>query len=211
MFKKVPSKTNYKLSYIFALIAGIINLFFGIPTLTEGGWIFVLFGSLFIYFYIDYKRMWKDYDVTYGITKSSNQEDPVNTSKPSDIIEELPITQTTKPTVTNTISASENTLSFKVAGVTYKTGLKSRQVMLKNMYFRNTPPFDEEIEITFERYDYEGELAIGVYANGLQIGNVPAKLVQKFDSYWMADYIADFEVYGGGDKSWGCTINVEFF
>ena len=79
------------------------------------------------------------------------------------------------------------------------------------MYFQNTPPFDEGIEITFERYDYEGELAIGVYANGLQIGNVPATIVDEFDSYWTDDYTADFEVYGGGNKNWGCSIDVDFY
>ena len=108
------------------------------------------------------------------------------------------------------ISNHANTLTFKVAGVTFKTGRKSRQVMLKNMYFNNTPPFDGDITITFKRYDYEGKLAIGVYANELQIGNVPAPMVSVFDSYWTSDYDVDYRIYGGGNKNWGCEIDVTF-
>ncbi|WP_461810873.1 hypothetical protein [Faecalimonas sp.] len=103
------------------------------------------------------------------------------------------------------------TLSFRVSGVTFKTGRKSRQVMLKNMYFNNTPPFDDEITITFKRYDFEGSLAIGVYANDLQIGNVPRDLVETFDKYWISDYTASFDVYGGGNKNWGCEVDVVFY
>lgn len=105
----------------------------------------------------------------------------------------------------------QKTLSFKVAGVTFKTGRKSRQVMLKNMYFNNTPPFDGEINISFKRYEFEGKLAIGVYANCEQIGNVPASLTQTFDAYWSSGYAATYNIYGGYDnKPWGCLIDVEF-
>ena len=201
MSKKIPSKKAYKVSYIISLIAAIFCLLIGIPTITVGGLIFVLFGAFFLFLYYTYKKTWMNYDSIYKkTTKKTVLQTASSTFQPN-------LSSVNKPV----ISDSENSLSFKVAGVTYKSGRKSRQVMLKNMYFQNTPPFDEYIEITFERYDYEGELAIGVYANGLQIGNVPAKLVSKFDSYWTADYIADFEVYGGGDKNWGCTINVNFF
>lgn len=112
----------------------------------------------------------------------------------------------------NTVLKNKNVkrLDFKVAGVTFKTGRKSRQVMLKNMYFKNTPPFDEGIEITFERYEYEGELAIGVYSNGLQIGNVPRDIVPKFDEYWTSDYKASFSIYEGKKSVWGCEISVVF-
>lgn len=107
-------------------------------------------------------------------------------------------------------TSDKKALSFRVAGVTFKTGRKSRQVMLKNMYFNNTPPFDGNISITFQRYDYEGKLAIGVFANNLQIGNVPHDLVDIFNHYWTSDYSATFTVYGGGDKSWGCEVDVKF-
>ena len=107
-------------------------------------------------------------------------------------------------------SSCANALTFKVAGVTFKTGRKSRQVMLKNIYFNNTPPFDGDITITFERYSYEGKLAIGVYANELQIGNVPSSMVSIFDNYWVSDYVVDYRIYGGGSKNWGCEIDVTF-
>lgn len=110
----------------------------------------------------------------------------------------------------NNASAKNKSLSFKVAGVTFKSGRKSRQVMLKNMYFRNTPPYDGPIEISFKRYDYEGQLAIGVYANSQQIGNVPTDLIEDFDSYWTSNYKASFDVYEGKKNVWGCEINVVF-
>lgn len=108
------------------------------------------------------------------------------------------------------ISENIKFLQFHVAGVTFKTGRRSRQVMLKNMYFKNTPPFDNGIEITFDRYDFNGRLAIGVYANGLQIGNVPKTLVDKFNSYWTHDYNAKFSIVGGSEATWGCLIDVAF-
>lgn len=101
-------------------------------------------------------------------------------------------------------------LQFKVAGVTFKTGRRSRQVMLKNMYFKNTPPFDNGIKITFERYEFNGQPAIGVYANDLQIGDVPKTFVDKFNSYWTHDYNVKFSIVGGGEVAWGCLIDVVF-
>lgn len=113
---------------------------------------------------------------------------------------------------TNTVTENKSVkiLNFKVAGVTFKTGRKSRQVMLKNMYFKNTPPFENGIEITFERYEYEGNIAIGVYSNGLQIGNVPKDIVPKFDEYWTSDYKVSFSIYEGKKSVWGCEISVVF-
>lgn len=109
-----------------------------------------------------------------------------------------------------TENCASKSLNFKVAGVTFKSGRRSRQIMLKNMYFKNTPPFDSEIKITFERYEFNGQLAIGVYANGLQIGDVPQKIIDKFNSYWTCNYTADFSIIGGGELTWGCVIDVVF-
>jgi len=99
-------------------------------------------------------------------------------------------------------------IEFKVAGVTFKNGRKNRQTILKQMK-QGKPPFDNGILITFERYDFEGELAISVLANGEQIGNVPRKRIKEFDACWVSDYIVESVDVTGGDP-FGCTIKVLF-
>ena len=99
-------------------------------------------------------------------------------------------------------------LEFKVAGVTFKNGRKNRQTILKHMK-QGKAPFDNGCKITFERYDFEGELAISVLANGEQIGNVPRKLIAEFDEYWVSDYIVESWTVTGSEP-YGCTIKVLF-
>jgi len=214
MSKKIPSKLSYKIAYIIALIAGSISLLFCILAIIAKellvGIVFAPFTTLLFALYHTYKKRWENYDAICN-TSQKTKEEYINKSTIIDGNTDFSTIESKKSIATPKSPIPENFLSFKVAGVTFKTGRKSRQVMLKNMYFQNTPPFDEDIKITFERYDYEGELAIGVYANDLQIGNVPAKLVKEFDSSWTGDYLADFEVYGGGNKNWGCIINVTFY
>lgn len=60
--KKVSSKGSYKFSYILALIAGIICLIIGIPTIAFGGIIFILFGILFFYLFNKWKKVYSNYD-----------------------------------------------------------------------------------------------------------------------------------------------------
>ncbi|MST73431.1 DUF4236 domain-containing protein [Roseburia sp. MUC/MUC-530-WT-4D] len=60
--KKVSSKGSYKFSYILALIAGIICLIIGIPTLAFGGIFFILFGILFFYLFNKWKKVYSNYD-----------------------------------------------------------------------------------------------------------------------------------------------------
>lgn len=139
-----------------------------------------------------------EYLTSKSIEEIRNIIEPCASTSVQDFKEEKPISENVK------------SLQFHVAGVTFKTERRSRQVMLKNMYFKNTPPFDNGIEITFDRYDFNGRLAIGVYANGLQIGNVPKTLVDKFNSYWTCDYNAKFSIVGGGEVTWGCLIDVVF-
>lgn len=102
-------------------------------------------------------------------------------------------------------------IEFHVAGVTFKNGRKTRQALLRAMRFRDEP-YNGKVNITFERYDFEGELAIGVYANGQQIGNVPHDLVKEFDEKWTHDYlIEEWKIIGGQDyKNFGCIIKVLF-
>lgn len=56
-------------------------------------------------------------------------------------------------------------IEFNVAGVSFKNGRKTRQALIRAIKYQD-PPYHKEVNITLERYDYEGSLAIGVYANG---------------------------------------------
>lgn len=60
--KKVSSKGSYKFSYILALIAGIVCLIIGIPTIAVGGFLFILFGALFFYLFGKWKKIYNNYD-----------------------------------------------------------------------------------------------------------------------------------------------------
>lgn len=60
--KRVSSKGSYKFSYILALIAGIICLIIGIPTIAFGGIIFILFGAFFFYIFNKCRKIYNNYD-----------------------------------------------------------------------------------------------------------------------------------------------------
>lgn len=102
-------------------------------------------------------------------------------------------------------------IEFNVAGVTFKNGRKTRQALIRAIKWKDEP-FDKGVEITFKRYDYEGSLAIGVYANGEQLGNVPKELVQEFDQKWTGRYLIEhYEVLGSGqDQPFGFRVKVLF-
>ena len=107
--------------------------------------------------------------------------------------------------------AQDDLIKVKVAGVTFKNGRKSRQTILRQIRFSN-PPFDGEVDIELKREEYEGRLAIGVYANNEKIGAIPKELTEKIDEIMDDIMNIDIEVYGGGklpdgtDKSYGCVI-----
>jgi len=102
-------------------------------------------------------------------------------------------------------------IEFKVAGVTFKNGRKTRQALIRAIKWHD-PPYDKEVEITLERYDFEGKLAIGVYANGEQLGNVPADLVPEVDAAWQKRYqVLNYEVLGSGqDAPFGFRVKFLF-
>ena len=92
---------------------------------------------------------------------------------------------------------------FKVAGVTFKNGNKSRQTILRAIYFGDEPYDDELVLYHLKKYDFEGETAVAVYAKDEQIGNVPRVelpfVLEHFD-----DIIdVDVDVYGGGTNENG--------
>lgn len=102
-------------------------------------------------------------------------------------------------------------IEFRVAGVTFKNGRKARQALIRAIKWKDEP-FQNGVEITFERYQYDGQLAIGVYANGEQLGNVPKDLVEEFDRKWTNRYmIESYKVLGSGqDVPFGFQVKVLF-
>ena len=103
-------------------------------------------------------------------------------------------------------------LHIKVAGVTFKNGRKSRQSILRSIKFRDGD-FSEGIDLELQPYEWEGQPAYGIYANGQQIGNVPADMVGYIsENYDRIVAFSAIEVYGGGRdkegyaKSYGCEV-----
>lgn len=97
--------------------------------------------------------------------------------------------------------------TFKVAGVTFTNGRKTRQAILRKIKWHDEP-FDGFINYTLEQYDFEGETAVGIYANGEQIGNVPREHLDYILNNW--DRIAavySVTVYGGNKKDDGTFTN----
>lgn len=103
-------------------------------------------------------------------------------------------------------------LHIKVAGVTFKNGRKSRQSILRAIKFRDGE-FSDGVELELTRYEFEGQPAYGIYANGQQIGNVPAHMVDYISTnFERIVSFSNIEVYGGGrdedghQKSFGCEV-----
>lgn len=107
-------------------------------------------------------------------------------------------------------------MQIKVSGVTFKNEKgTSRQTILRKIKF-NDKPFDEYIELELRQYEHDGSPAYGVYANNLQIGNIPADMVQFVSDNWKRlDSISAIDVYGGGRDesghaiSYGCKITLK--
>lgn len=105
-------------------------------------------------------------------------------------------------------------ISFKLAGVTFKNGRKSRQSILRAIKFRDGE-FADGVELELQPYEYEGQPAYGIFANGQQLGSVPKDMVSIIEENYSR--ILDFsniEVYGGGrdenmnTKNYGCEVTL---
>lgn len=107
--------------------------------------------------------------------------------------------------------------SFRVAGVTYKTGNKSRQAMLKKIK-NEKEPFKSIDFVEFIPYKYENEDAYYVSINDEIIGNIPKKLIPKYQKYESHRVLSTYvDIIGGpnefdddDDSYYGCEIDVTF-
>ena len=103
-------------------------------------------------------------------------------------------------------------LRIKLAGVTFKNGRKSRQSILRAIKFRDGE-FSDGVELELKPYEWEEQPAYGVYANGQQIGSVPAdKVAYIAENKGRIVGFSAIEVYGGGRdeegqlKNFGCEV-----
>ena len=98
-------------------------------------------------------------------------------------------------------------LHIKVVGVTFENAdNSSRQSILRDLKSHAGVIVDLELK----PYEWEGSPAYGIYANGMQIGNVPKDMVPYIEENYSR--IIDFsgiKVYGGGrGKSYGCKVTL---
>ncbi len=110
---------------------------------------------------------------------------------------------------------SQNGFDFlrtKVAGVTFKNGRKSRQTILRKIYFKDEPFDKGDMELSVQRGEWEGKPAFGVFVNGEQIGSIPAEHTQFVaDNFSRLEGITNIEVYGGGEgRNYGAEIILRF-
>ena len=124
----------------------------------------------------------------------------------------LPVSSNTSPGSTPNVEEPYEYLHIKVSGVTFKNGRKSRQAILRSIKFRDGD-FAEGVELEIKKYEWEGQPAYGIYANGQQIGNIPADLVGYISANFnRIECFTAIEVYGGGrdkngnTKNYGCEV-----
>lgn len=105
---------------------------------------------------------------------------------------------------------------IRIVGVTFDNddGI-SRQLILRKLKSHESP-FTEYADIEIKQYEFKGQPAYGVYANDMQIGNIPADLVPFLqENVGRIESISHIDVYGGGERngnpiSYGCKITLRF-
>lgn len=110
-------------------------------------------------------------------------------------------------------------IKFRLKGVIYQNeDGSSRQDYLQKIKLGKAP-FEKKPDFTIRRFEYDGEPAMAVLANGLQIGNVPKEVVPKLLEKWERfDCISALDVIGGGKGkysgeklSYGAEVFARFF
>lgn len=102
-------------------------------------------------------------------------------------------------------------LKTKIAGVTFKDGRKSRQTILRRLYWKDDPFDKEEAEVILERGEYEGKPVFAVMLNGEKAGYVPAEHAQFIeDNFDRCDGVTHIEAYSGANDIYGAEITIRF-
>ncbi len=99
----------------------------------------------------------------------------------------------------------------KIAGVTFKDGHKSRQTILRRLYWKDEPFDKNAAEVVLERGEYEGKPAFAVMLNGTKAGYVPAEHAQFVDdNFDRCDGVTHIEAYCGKEDIYGAEIIIRF-
>lgn len=102
-------------------------------------------------------------------------------------------------------------LRTKIAGVTFKDGRKSRQTIIRRLYWKDEPFDKNEAEVVLERGEYEGKPAFAVILNGQKAGYVPAEHVQFIEeNFARCDGVTHIEAYCGANDIYGAEIIIRF-
>lgn len=96
---------------------------------------------------------------------------------------------------------------YKVVGVTFDTDGVSRQELLEKIDC-HAPPFFGALRYGLVPYDFEGEQAIGVHVNDIQIGNISRDDIPEVLRLWRSiEDISEVEIVGGGHGFDGRLLN----
>lgn len=100
----------------------------------------------------------------------------------------------------------DDELEFKVAAVSFANDDgRERQDIIREIRA------GKEVDITLEEYSYKGRPAIGVYADGEQIGNVPADTVSEVLPVLDSCTVEDYKVLGSGKEApFGFLVKISF-
>lgn len=102
-------------------------------------------------------------------------------------------------------------LTTKIAGVTFKDGRKSRQTILRRLYWKDEPFNKNSAEVTLDRGEYEGKPAFAVLLNDVKAGYVPAEHAQFLeDNFDRCDGVTHIEAYHGANDIYGAEITIRF-
>lgn len=140
----------------------------------------------------------------YGLAKSRKRE---NANKYTEYrVQENP-TVKSKPVVQSRQTNDFFYREYKVVGVTFDTDGVSRQELLEKIDC-HAPPFFGELRYGLVPYDFEGEQAIGVHVNDIQIGNISRDDIPEVLRLWRSiEDISEVEIVGGGHGFDGRLLN----
>ena len=130
----------------------------------------------------------------YGLAKNRKRE---NANKYTEHKAQENPTVKSKPVVQSRRTNDFFYREYKVVGVTFDTDGVSRQELLEKIDC-HAPPFSGELRYGLFPYDFEGEQAIGVHVNDIQIGNISRDDIHEILRMWRRiEDISEVEIVGG--------------